>query len=73
MAARSPKLFDMVAVTRLLEGQPLEVGDVGTIVELFGQEAAEVEFVNPEGKTWCVATCPFTHLLLLNHRRTRVA
>jgi catabolite regulation protein CreA len=73
MATKIPQLFDLVVVTQPLGTQPLEVGDVGTIVELLGNDAAEVEFLAPDGHTLCVVTCPFTHLLVLNRQRTRVA
>jgi hypothetical protein len=73
MATKTPQLFDLVAVTHPLDAQPLEVGDVGAVVELLGSEAAEVEFLAPDGHTLCVVTCPFTHLLVLNRQRTRVA
>ncbi|MFM8934280.1 MAG: DUF4926 domain-containing protein [Gemmataceae bacterium] len=73
MQGRRPKLFDLVALTQPLESEPVEVGDVGTVVELLGSDAAEVEFLAPDGRTLCVVTCPFTHLLVLNLQRTRVA
>jgi catabolite regulation protein CreA len=65
MQFRRPELFDLVAVKQPLDAQPLEVGDVGAVVELLGSDAAEVEFLAPDGHTLCVATCPFSHLLLL--------
>lgn len=73
MATKTPQLFDLVAVTKPLGPEPVEVGDVGTVVELLGSDAAEVEFLAPDGRTLCVVTCPFTHLLVLNLERTRVA
>ena len=51
MQGRWPKLFDLVAVTQLLGAEPVEVGDVGTIVELLGTDAAEVEFLATDGRT----------------------
>jgi len=70
MQGRRPKLFDMVAVTQPLGAEPVEVGDVGTIVELLGTDAAEVEFLAPDGRTLCVLTCPFNQLLVLNRWQT---
>lgn len=68
-----PRLLDLVAVTERVVDESLEEGDVGTVVELLSDLAAEVEFLKPDGSTRCVAKCPLTHLLVLNRQRTRVA
>ena len=70
---RTPQLLDIVAVLRAPEGLELEVGDVGTVVELLPPDAVEVEFLAPEGTTRCVATLSVEDLLTLNRQRTRVA
>jgi hypothetical protein len=70
---RQPKLLDIVAVLNSA-GQPdVEVGDVGTVVEVLPPDGLEVEFLNPDGHTRCVATLAARDLLVLNRERTRVA
>jgi len=69
---RIPQLFDMVAVLDN-EGQPeVQVGDVGTVVEVLPPDGVEVEFLDRSGRTRRV--CPFRidHLLVLNRERTPV-
>jgi len=48
------------------------VGDVGTVVELLDPDAVEVEFLQPDGRTRCLATLPVADVLVLNRERTQV-
>jgi catabolite regulation protein CreA len=70
---RQPKLLDLVAVTHSPDGEAVEVGDVGTVIELLPPDAVEVEFLNRDGRTRCVATLSYTDILVLNRERTKVA
>lgn len=71
--ARQPQLLDIVAVLND-SGQPdVEVGDVGTIVEVLPPDGLEVEFLDRDGRTRCVATLAANNVLVLNRERTRVA
>lgn len=70
---RQPKLLDLVAVTTRFPDIDLEVGDVGTVVELLPPDGIEVEFLDRNGKTRCVATLTAADVLVLNRDRTRVA
>lgn len=72
---RQPKLLDLVAVTSSssTSDQRVEVGDVGTVVEILPPDGLEVEFLDPDGRTRCVATFNINHVLVLNRERTRVA
>ena len=70
---RLPGLLDMVAVTNRPAGEPVEVGDVGTVVELLPPDGVEVEFLDRDGRTRCVATLSFADVLVLNRERTKVA
>jgi catabolite regulation protein CreA len=70
---RRPKLLDLVAVTNSPHGESVEVGDVGTVVELLPPDGIEVEFLHQDGKTRCVATLSITDVLVLNRERTKVA
>jgi hypothetical protein len=72
MQTRSPKLFDLVAVLNPATQGDLQVGDVGTVVELFEPDAAELEFLDKDGRTRCIATFQFTDLLVLNRERTPI-
>ncbi len=70
---RPPKLLDLIAVLNRPAGSDLEIGDVGTVVELLPPDGVEVEFLDRNGHTRCVATLTFADLLILNRERTRVA
>ena len=70
---RQPKLLDMVAVTSSTDHELIEVGDVGTVVELMPPDGLEVEFLDRDGRTRCVATLQVENVLVLNRERTRVA
>lgn len=71
--AREPKLFDLVAVLASPPDSEVEIGDVGTVVELLPPDGLEVEFLNPDGHTRCMATLAFADVLVLNRQRTKVA
>lgn len=71
--ARQPQLLDIVAVLNSRGESGIEVGDVGTVVELLPPDGLEVEFLDREGRTRCVATLTMNDVLVLNRERTRVA
>ena len=48
---KSPELLDVVELLVNLPGDGLQVGTQGTIVECYGDDAYEVEFVNGAGET----------------------
>ena len=70
---RLPQLLDMVAVLNSANEPSVEVGDVGTVVELLPPDGVEVEFIDRDGHTRCVATFAVNDVLVLNRERTRVA
>jgi hypothetical protein len=65
--------LDVVALTVDLPEQQLLRGQVGTIVMDLGPDAAEVEFVDPTGKTYALLTLPKSQLLRLHHSRIGAA
>ena len=69
---RMPKLLDMVAVLSAPPDTQVEVGDVGTVVELLTPDAVEVEFLQRDGHTRCVTTLQVSDVLVLNRDRTPV-
>jgi hypothetical protein len=71
--SRQPQLLDIVAVLSNLGESDVEVGDVGTVVELLPPDGVEVEFLDRDGRTRCVATLATNAVLVLNRERTRVA
>lgn len=71
--SRSPAPLDLVAVLRAPPGDSVEVGDVGTVVELLPPDAVEVEFLAHDGRTRALETLPASDVLVLNRQRTRVA
>jgi catabolite regulation protein CreA len=70
---RKPDLLDIVAVLNSASEPDVEVGDVGTVVELLPPDGIEVEFLDPDGRTRCLVTLAFDDVLVLNRERTRVA
>ena len=70
---RKPDLLDIVAVLNSASEPDVEVGDVGTVVELLPPDGIEVEFLDPDGRTRCLATLAVDDVLVLNRERTRVA
>jgi hypothetical protein len=71
--SREPQLLDIVAVLSSPDDLDIEVGDVGTVVELLPPDGLEVEFLDRDGRTRCVATLTTKQVLVLNRERTRVA
>ena len=71
--SRQPKLFDLVAVTHSADDAEVAPGDVGTVVELLPPDGLEVEFLDRDGRTRCVATLNVNNVLVLNRERTKVA
>lgn len=71
--ARQPQLLDIVAVLNNEDESAVEIGDVGTVVEMLPPDGLEVEFLDRDGRTRCVATLAANDVLVLNRERTRVA
>lgn len=72
MKSRTPQLHDLVAVLNAPPNDPVEVGDVGTVVELLPPDGLEVEFLDRGGRTRCIATLKTDDVLTLNRTRTAV-
>jgi hypothetical protein len=70
--SRQPKLLDLVAVLKEPPDADVEVGDVGTVVELLPPDGLEVEFLERDGRTRCVATLSVDEVLTLNRERTPI-
>ena len=70
---RKPQLLDIVAVLDSAGDDGVEVGDVGTVVELLPPDGVEVEFVDRNGRTRNVSTFPVNKVLVLNRERTPVS
>lgn len=67
VSSRRPELLDLVAVTAT-SGEPVvQVGDVGTVVELLHPDGVEVEFLTADGRTRHVGSFPIHGVLTLNH------
>ena len=69
---RKPQVLDLVAVLHGRNDRNVEVGDVGTVVEVLPPDGTEVEFLDRAGKTPCVTTFRLEDVLVLNRRRTAV-
>ena len=74
-ARKLPQLLDLVAVLNNAhdsDDADVEIGDVGTVVELLPPDGVEVEFLDRSGHTRCIATFPVADILVLNRDRTPV-
>jgi len=49
-------LLDTVVLNRNLPQHGLRAGDLGAVVELYGSDGVEVEFVRPSGHTKALVT-----------------
>jgi len=72
MQSRKPKLLNLVAVLKRPANADVEVGDVGTVVELLPPDGIEVEFLDRDGRTHCLATLSVDDVLTLNRERTPI-
>jgi hypothetical protein len=70
--SRYLQLLDLVAVFDPGAEPDVQTGDVGTVVERLPPDGAQVEFLDPTGKTRCVATLRVDDVLVLNRQRTPV-
>jgi hypothetical protein len=50
------KLLDTAVLNRALPAHGLRRGDVGAVVEIYGRDALEVEFVRGSGETQALVT-----------------
>ena len=64
------KLLDVVAVTEDITDHDLKRGQVGTVVEVLGPEAFEVEFCDNDGHTYATVALPAKQLLVLHYQPT---
>lgn len=62
----------MVAVVNPTTEPGVLVGDVGTVVEVLAPDGLEVEFLDTDGRTRCVATLRVDDVLVLNRNRNPI-
>ena len=73
MNTNSIQLLDVVALTEDLPAQGLIRGQVGTVVELLGSDAFEVEFSDDQGRTYQMLALRANQLMVLHYRPLQVA
>ena len=61
------KLLDVVALTQELPEKALQLGQVGTVVEVLAPDVYEVEFANSEGHTYAELAVNAEKLLVLHY------
>lgn len=61
------RLFDMVALSHDILDAGLVRGQVGAVVEVFGDGAFEVEFADGEGRTYAMATLTESDFIVLRY------
>ncbi|MFN0213075.1 MAG: DUF4926 domain-containing protein [Saprospiraceae bacterium] len=61
------KLLDVVALLKAMPAQKLKAGQVGTVVEVFGDNDFEVEFVDKQGRTIAMLPLKKADLLVLQY------
>ena len=62
-----PSLLDVVALLHDVPERGLTRGQVGTVVENLGDDAALVEFIDDEGRAYAIAPLSFDRLLVLHY------
>jgi len=67
-----PRLLDVVALTEEMPERGLHRGQVGTVVEVLGGDAYEVEFSGNDGRTYAILALRADQLMILHHRPARV-
>ncbi|NLA41500.1 MAG: DUF4926 domain-containing protein [Smithella sp.] len=67
------KLLDVVALTEELPARKLRRGQVGTVVELLGQDVFEVEFADNDGRTYGSLALKEDQLLVLHYKPKEAA
>ncbi len=67
------KLLDVVALIEDYPKASLKRGQVGTIVEDYGDQVFEVEFVDLDGRTYAVETLAAQQLMQLHHQPVEAA
>ena len=62
-----PTEHEVVALTTDRPEDDLRVGDVGAVVHCYrDQDVFEIEFIDEQGRTKCVATVPASQIMKLN-------
>ena len=64
------KLLDVVALTEDIPDYALKRGQVGTVVEVLGPDAFEVEFCDNDGLAYATLALPAKQLLVLHYQPT---
>jgi hypothetical protein len=67
------KLFDVVALTENLPDACLQIGQVGTIVEVYENNVFEVEFCNVKGQAYALETLNASQLMNLHYKPVKKA
>ncbi len=70
---KSIQLLDVVALTEDIPDRSLRRGQVGTVVELLGDDVFEVEFCDKDGQTYALAPLRAAQLLPLLYEPAEVA
>ncbi|HEY3197942.1 MAG TPA: DUF4926 domain-containing protein [Nitrospirales bacterium] len=65
-----PKLLDVVALIEDVPQHRLSRGQVGTVVEVLGQDILEVEFADNQGRTYATVSLESDQLMVLHHQPT---
>ena len=64
------KFLDVVALTEDVPEHGLRRGQVGTVVEVHGSDAFEVEFADNNGRTYATLSLRGGQLMVLHHQPT---
>ena len=67
------KLLDVVALTTDVPQHNLQRGEIGAVVESYGDGAYEVEFVARDGHTYALVTLRADQLIALREKPTHDA
>ena len=70
---REIHLLDAVALADDLPAEKLSRGQVGTVVENFGEGVYEVEFSDDDGRTYALLTLKSEQLIVLHFQPVKAA
>lgn len=71
--SRNIKEFDVVALVRDVPEAKLVKGQVGTVVEMLGESACEVEFCGDDGRAYAMLGIKEQDLMVLHYSKVEAA
>ncbi len=68
IATKKIELLDTVAILEDIPARGLQIGEVGTVVELLAPDVYEVEFSDDDGRTYAMFALRVDQLIVLHNQ-----